>query len=111
MEKIDKKIVLEMLQQKQNQLLKQVEELKELTKPEAPDCAIGRVSRMDAINNRSINEAALRKKQNQLNKIEKALNEINEPNFGQCRKCGRTIQPQRIMLMPESKLCVNCAKL
>ena len=30
-------------------------ELKELTKPIEPDCAIGRISRMDAINNKSIN--------------------------------------------------------
>ena len=36
-----------------------IEEL-ELTKPIPPENAIGRVSRMDAINNRSVNEAALR---------------------------------------------------
>ena len=35
-------------------------EYRELTKPIPPENAIGRVSRMDAINNRSINEAALR---------------------------------------------------
>jgi hypothetical protein len=40
----------------------QIEELKELTKPIEPDCAIGRVSRMDAINNKSISDAALIKK-------------------------------------------------
>jgi len=34
-------------------------EYRELTKPIPPSVAIGRVSRMDAINNRSINEAAL----------------------------------------------------
>ena len=33
--------------------------LEELTKPIAPENAIGRVSRMDAINNKSVNEAAL----------------------------------------------------
>ncbi len=34
-------------------------EYRELTKPIPPENAIGRVSRMDAINNRSVNEAAL----------------------------------------------------
>ncbi len=41
----------------ENKILQEIEktkktitELKELTKPIAPDCAIGRVSRMDAIN-------------------------------------------------------------
>ncbi|MBU2525037.1 MAG: hypothetical protein KKC03_00355 [Bacteroidetes bacterium] len=34
---------------------------RDLSKPVAPDDAIGRVSRMDAINNGSINKAALEK--------------------------------------------------
>ncbi len=34
---------------------KRIAEFKELTKPTAPDCAIGRVSRMDAINNNNLN--------------------------------------------------------
>ena len=33
---------------------------KNMTNPIAPDHAIGRVSRMDAINNKSINDSALR---------------------------------------------------
>lgn len=36
-----------------------ISELEELTRPISPENAIGRVSRMDAINNKSINEAAL----------------------------------------------------
>ena len=44
------------------QILKaDIEALKELVRPIAPENAIGRISRMDAINNKSINEAALRK--------------------------------------------------
>ncbi|MEM9051685.1 MAG: TraR/DksA family transcriptional regulator, partial [Bacteroidota bacterium] len=34
--------------------------LQELTKPISPENAIGRVSRMDAINNKSVNESRLR---------------------------------------------------
>lgn len=101
--------VKEALELKRTKLIKAIKELKELTKPEAPDSAIGRVSRMDAINNRSINEATLRKKQLQLNKIEEALKEVNHPSFGKCIRCGKTIQVARILIMPESKVCVNCA--
>jgi DnaK suppressor protein len=98
-----------LLLKKLDKLKQQIAELKELTVPEAPDTAIGRESRMDAINNRSINEAALRKKQMQLNKIEGALADINDPDFGKCIKCGTYIPKERIMLMPESKVCINCA--
>ncbi len=50
----------------------QIEELKEEVKPIAPENAIGRLSRMDAINNRSVNEAALRKAEIRLNALEEA---------------------------------------
>lgn len=84
-------------------------ELKELTKPIAPENAIGRISRMDAINNKSVNEATLRQTEARLQKLEKALEKIDEPNFGLCLKCGKNINPMRLMLMPESTHCINCA--
>ena len=87
----------------------QIKELKEITKPIEPDCAIGRVSRMDAINNKSVNEAALRQKQKQLLGLEYALANINDKRFGVCIACGQDIPMGRILIMPGSKKCVNCA--
>jgi len=84
-------------------------ELKELTQPIAPDCAIGRVSRMDAINNKSINEAALRQKEKQLRALKEALKNIESSKFGICVSCGQSIPIGRIIIMPESKKCVKCA--
>ena len=46
-----------------------IEEYKELSKPIAPENAIGRVSRMDAINNKSVTELALRKAEEKLKKL------------------------------------------
>lgn len=104
-----KQQVKALLENKQQRLLQQISELKEMVVPEGLDSAVGRVSRMDAINNRSVNEAALRKKTLQLKSIETALNDVDDPGFGECVKCGKTIQKERIMLMPESKVCVECA--
>jgi len=39
-----------------------------LTKPISPESAIGSVSRMDAINNKSINESALRQSEEKFSK-------------------------------------------
>ncbi|MBN2596455.1 TraR/DksA C4-type zinc finger protein [Labilibaculum sp.] len=83
--------------------------LKDLTQPISPDCAIGRVSRMDAINNKSVNEAALRKKEIQLSALKESFKNIDSDDFGKCIKCGITIPIGRIMIMPESKKCVDCA--
>ena len=47
-----------------NKLELDIKEYTELTKPISPENAIGRISRMDAINNKSVNEAALRNSKN-----------------------------------------------
>lgn len=83
---------------------------KELTRPIAPENAIGRVSRMDAINNKTVNEAALRKAEQKLKNLKIALSNINDPDFGQCGRCGNQIPIGRILLMPQSRFCVNCAR-
>jgi len=83
---------------------------KELTKPIAPDDAIGRVSRMDAINNKTINEAALRQAEDRLQKLQKVLDKFGKPEFGLCAGCGKPIPVGRILIRPESSRCVNCAR-
>lgn len=88
---------------------KGVLDLQELTKPIAPENAIGRISRMDAINNKSVNEAALRTLIEKARKIESALQRIDERDFGICRKCKNVIPEGRLLLMPGTTLCVNCA--
>ena len=90
-------------------LKNQIEELKEMTKPIAPDCAIGRVSRMDAINNRSVNLAALEKKEEKYKALKIILDDIDLPKFGKCVVCGTDIQLGRILIVPESKRCMRCA--
>lgn len=84
--------------------------MKEVTKPIAPENAIGRISRMDAINNRSVNEASLRVAEEKLKKQERALLKINDKGFGICVRCTQPIPEGRLMIMPESITCVNCAQ-
>ena len=86
-----------------------ISKLKEQTKPISPENAIGRVSRMDAINNKSINDAALKNAINKLSLLESALKKINSDDFGICIQCKNEIPLQRIVLVPQSTKCVNCA--
>jgi DnaK suppressor protein len=46
-------------------------EYKEMTEPVAPDDAIGRISRMDAINNKSVTEASLRQAEEKLRNLQR----------------------------------------
>lgn len=81
----------------------------ELTKPIAPDVSIGRVSRMDAINNKSVNEASLRQAEIKLVNLKRVLDRFGTEDFGICLKCKQPIPVGRILIRPQSLLCVNCA--
>lgn len=86
-----------------------INEYKQLNKPMAPDNAIGRVSRMDAINNRSVLNAALKKAELKLEKLKIVQKEIDNKDFGLCLNCKNEIPIARLIIVPESKKCVNCA--
>jgi len=87
-----------------------IKEYKELTKPVAPDVAIGRISRMDAINNKSVTEAALRQAEEKLKDLHRVKNKFGSEDFGVCLKCRKPIPVGRILIRPESLYCVNCAE-
>ncbi len=42
--------------------------------------------------------------------IRKALSRIKIGKYGLCEKCGKMIDTDRLMVMPESTLCADCAK-
>lgn len=86
-----------------------VEKYQGMVQPISPDDAIGRVSRMDAIVNKSVVEASLRQAEQKLTKLKMMRTKIDEENFGQCIRCKRPIPIQRILLMPQSTKCVHCA--
>lgn len=88
---------------------KLITEYKELTKPVAPDVAIGRISRMDAINNKSVNEASLRQAEAKLKNLKRVFEKLGSGDFGLCLKCRQSIPLARILYRPESLYCVNCA--
>lgn len=91
-------------------LQEKILELKEFTQPVSPDNAIGRVSRMDAINNKSIYEASMRNSKKRLELLRHTLKTINDKGFGICFKCKQSIPFERLKLRPEVKICANCVK-
>jgi len=102
--------IQEMVKKEVAKTEKAIADYREMTAPIAPDDAIGRVSRMDAINNKSVAEAALRTAESKLRGLIEIENKIGEKDFGQCAKCKREIPIQRILLMPHIRYCVGCAQ-
>ena len=83
--------------------------LREMTKPQGLDSAIGRISRMDYINNKSINEAQILKNENKLKALNNWLGKLCTADFGKCIRCGNEININRLLFLPESNLCIRCA--
>ncbi len=85
-----------------------IELLSDTINPIAPDNAIGRLTRMEAINAKGISESSYRSAKAKLDKLERTLKTIDQPEFGICLRCDEPIPFGRLMAMPESRVCVKC---
>ncbi len=110
MKKEEHQQIIEVIQREIKKLTGKIEELKEFNAPVAPDNAIGRISRMDAINNKSIVDASMRNMKNRLDQLQKISQVVYEKDFGLCLKCHQPIPFERLKLRPEIRLCANCLK-
>jgi DnaK suppressor protein len=87
-----------------------IEKYKNLTKPISPENAIGRVSRMDAINNKSVIEEVLRKSEEKLKELIFSKNQIEKSDdYGKCIRCKKQINIKRLMIIPYVRKCMHCA--
>jgi DnaK suppressor protein len=98
-------IITQMISATEEELI----QLGEYTKPISPDSSIGRISRMDAINNKAINDSALLEKKKLHQKLETALERLDDDAFDRCIKCGETIPFGRLQIMPYTRRCVRCS--
>lgn len=92
------------------QLHEDIVGLEEVTQPISPDNAIGRLSRMDAINTRSANQTALNAAKIRLSKLKAVLPRLDSDDYDECDECLAKIPFARLMLVPECEYCVACAE-
>lgn len=84
--------------------------LEGMTRPVSPDRAIGRLSRLEAMNEKGVNEAALRSARVRAARIRTALPRLHEEDFGLCTRCDEAIPFARLKTMPGTRLCVRCTE-
>ena len=105
----EKESIMKRIEQEILETKIKIKKYKDLSRPISPENAIGRISRMDAINNKSITEAALLEAERKIIQLKYIKNKMDTPDFGICEKCKTKIPFQRIMLQPQSRYCVRCA--
>ncbi|MEB8388619.1 TraR/DksA family transcriptional regulator [Rhodobacteraceae bacterium KMM 6894] len=72
--------------------------------------AVGRLSRMDALQDQAMAKAQANRRAVQRKRLEAALARIEDGEFGYCEDCGDDIAPARLELDPAAQLCISCAR-
>ncbi len=98
------------------QLVSQQQELAELlsnagesTGPVTLDQqSVGRVSRIDAIQQQQMAIANQQQASDMLKRIELALRRIDDGEYGDCLQCGEPIAHARLQAQPFASLCIDC---
>ena len=73
------------------------------------DSSIGRLSRMDALQNQQIAIELKRRQENQLLRIENTFKRLAKGQYGLCGKCKKPIEEDRLEVFPDAVTCVRCA--
>ena len=71
--------------------------------------AVGRLSRIDALQVQAMAEAQARRRSAARDRIRAALKRLDEGEFGYCLECGDEIAEKRLAHDPSVTHCVNCA--
>lgn len=108
---IDIKLANALLKEKRDEL----EGLSSLSKDarstvELDQQSVGRLSRMDAMQQQAMNQATERARQIDLNRIKAAMARIEEGEYGYCNECGEEIAIRRLEIDPMAERCINCAQ-
>ena len=71
--------------------------------------AIGRLSRMAAMQGQQMALELRRRQGQQLQRINNALKRMDQGRYGLCGKCKNPIAEERLELAPDVVMCVKCA--
>lgn len=77
---------------------------------ELDQTAVGRLSRMDAMQQQQMSQASRSQYRQRLIKVERALSVIasGDASYGYCEDCGNQINLERLNISPESLYCLLC---
>ena len=71
---------------------------------------VGRLSRMDAMQQQAMAQALDRRRDTQLKRIEGAFIRLENGTYGDCVQCKKPIDAERMEFDPTAFFCVACAE-
>lgn len=70
---------------------------------------VGRLSRMDAIQQQAMAIASEQRRSVELDRLRAALIRMTDDEYGYCEDCGEPIAPKRLEIDLASTRCISCA--
>ena len=99
------------LTEKQRDLKAIAESSRESRKPvELDQSRVGRLSRMDALQDQAMALETERRREIELRRIDAALARVDAGDYGYCLTCGEEIEPKRLEFDPATPVCIDCAQ-
>ncbi len=71
--------------------------------------AVGRLSRIDELQNQALTRNLREREQLKLGGLLQALRRLEEGVYGRCASCGTEIPLDRLLVYPETATCVDCS--
>ncbi len=96
------------LRGREAEILEQLRRNAAAAEPPSLDEEIGRLTRMDALQQQQLALYARRRLETQLAQIRGALVRVSEGSFGRCALCKQAIDVRRLEMVPETPFCVAC---
>ena len=81
---------------------------REGVKPVELDQPIGRLTRIDAIQQQKLTQATRSRNEIRLKQVEAALLRLTNELYGECLACGDDIDLERLKARPEAPICLEC---
>ena len=98
----------ERLQSRAAELRDTIARIDGTTAPVSPNNAIGRLTRLDAMQATSMRRAVARDHDLELQNVTRALKTMAAGEYGVCRRCKEEISAARLRARPEAFLCLAC---
>lgn len=98
------------LEQLEHELVQAVKADESTDKVELDQSRVGRLSRMDALQNQQISLDKQRRRQHHLKAVEGALRRLEQGQFGQCFICDEPISLEQLRFDPTLTRCIDCAE-
>ena len=112
MEALTKEQILELyrdLQVLEKQLSQQIDLTSESARPVDLEAPIGRLSRMDAMQNQQMAKANQESAAQRIERVRAAIQAFADGSYAFCATCQRPIGYARLKAIPETTICVDCS--